>query len=167
ILSVRVFVFIGLISYSLYLWHWPILSFYRYAIGEIRPFVGLVLFLIMIILSVLSYRFIERPFRNLRMNFQTVLSKPVFTGAFVILLLCAGLLLTKGYGLYYFSENYREKLAYLEPAPAAFTYSYVCQAGRVTAPMMTDARCIINGSEEPSVLLWGDSNASHYIGVLG
>ncbi|NKB78799.1 hypothetical protein HED49_06340 [Ochrobactrum daejeonense] len=27
--------------------------------------------------------------------------------------------------------------------------------------------CIINGSEEPKVLLWGDSNAAHYIGLLG
>jgi peptidoglycan/LPS O-acetylase OafA/YrhL len=63
-LSVSIFVKIGLISYSLYLWHWPVLAYYRYLRGnEIDLVEGLVLFLSMIVLSLISYYFVERRYR--------------------------------------------------------------------------------------------------------
>ena len=64
ILSNRLIVAIGLISYPLYLWHWAILSFLRILAGETplwwQRALGL---LIAVALSYLTYRFIEKPIR--------------------------------------------------------------------------------------------------------
>ncbi len=57
-------VFVGLISYPLYLWHWPLLSFARIVIGE-TPSTGVrvALVALSILLAFLTYRFVERPVR--------------------------------------------------------------------------------------------------------
>ena len=65
ILSSKIFVFFGLISYSLYLWHYPIFAYLRYIDvfnNSIR--IKLLTVLLTIILSIISYYLIERPFRN-------------------------------------------------------------------------------------------------------
>lgn len=57
--------FLGLISYSLYLWHWPLLVFARLLLG--RPLTvaeGLALAAASLPLAVLSWRFVERPWRG-------------------------------------------------------------------------------------------------------
>jgi peptidoglycan/LPS O-acetylase OafA/YrhL len=65
ILSSKIFVFFGLISYSLFLWHYPIFTFLRYIdIFNSSIWIKLLAILLTIILSILSYYFIERPFRN-------------------------------------------------------------------------------------------------------
>ena len=71
ILSTKLFVGIGLISYSLYLWHYPIFTFSRitnFFYGDI--FNKLLLGLILIILSIISYHLIEKPFRNKKYKFK-------------------------------------------------------------------------------------------------
>lgn len=64
-LSLKPFVAIGLISYSLYLWHWPFFAFHRYVFGQPAPH-GLALLCIGLafLLSFLSWRFVEQPFRE-------------------------------------------------------------------------------------------------------
>src|SRR6056300_258084 len=75
ILSTKLFVSIGLISYSLYLWHYPIFSF-----AKITEFVQgslfnkLLLIPILLICSVISYHFVEKPFRNKKNKFKVVIS---------------------------------------------------------------------------------------------
>ena len=65
ILSSKIFVFFGLISYSLYLWHYPIFAFLRYIdIFNNSIWIKLLSILLTIILSIFSYYLIERPFRN-------------------------------------------------------------------------------------------------------
>ena len=57
-------VYLGLISYSLYLWHWPILSFARYwAVRELSAPETLALLATSVGLAALSWRFVEQPFR--------------------------------------------------------------------------------------------------------
>ncbi|WP_374414089.1 acyltransferase family protein [Novosphingobium colocasiae] len=64
LLSRRIPVFLGLISYSLYLWHWPVLSFFWYASrSDPSPGWAFALVLLMLALATLSWRYIERPFR--------------------------------------------------------------------------------------------------------
>ena len=65
VLSWKPFVFTGLISYSLYLWHWPLIIFAKYYL--MRPLTAFEIFLIIVLsfgLSVFSWRFIEKPCRN-------------------------------------------------------------------------------------------------------
>jgi len=56
---------IGLISYSLYLVHWPLLIFYKYwKYSDLTLNERLYLFAASFLLAVLSYKFIEQPFRK-------------------------------------------------------------------------------------------------------
>jgi peptidoglycan/LPS O-acetylase OafA/YrhL len=66
-LATRPMVFIGLISYSLYLWHWPIFAFSRYyylGTGSLPLWYRFVIFVLGFVLATLSWRFIETPFRK-------------------------------------------------------------------------------------------------------
>lgn len=64
VLSNKMFVWVGLISYPLYLWHWPVLSFSRIVESK-APDRGLAAGLVFasIVLAWLTYRFVEKPFR--------------------------------------------------------------------------------------------------------
>jgi peptidoglycan/LPS O-acetylase OafA/YrhL len=65
LLSVRPLVFIGLISYSLYLWHQPIFAILRIKTLESPTDLSFLLAIIFSIIAAwLSYRFIEGPFRK-------------------------------------------------------------------------------------------------------
>lgn len=66
LLSTRPMVWIGGLSYSLYLWHWPVLAGIRYYTGryELEPAELLAFTLLTFGPSYLSYRWIERPFRS-------------------------------------------------------------------------------------------------------
>ena len=74
-LSSKLFVGIGLISYSLYLWHYPIFAFIR-----INNFINanisykIILIFSVLILSIFTYKFIEQPFRNKKIKFLKIFS---------------------------------------------------------------------------------------------
>lgn len=56
---------IGLISYSLYLWHWPVIALHRYLTFRAPgPWESVLLFAVMVAISAFSWRFIENPFRR-------------------------------------------------------------------------------------------------------
>jgi peptidoglycan/LPS O-acetylase OafA/YrhL len=167
ILALRPMVMIGLISYSLYLWHWPVLAFYRYLYGSLDNLIGFGLFGLMVILSIISYRFVEKPCRRLRWGFPRTMGIVFISGSLSILMVCAGMFLTKGFGIYALDEMYRHSLIKLEPAPPAYKYPYICQRKRLKEEDLVRGDCLINPGGQAGVLLWGDSNAAHYVGVLG
>ncbi len=64
-LSIKPFVFIGTISYSLYLWHQPIFVFFRFMFHEYITLENLtILVMVAISLSYFSYKYVENPFRS-------------------------------------------------------------------------------------------------------
>lgn len=64
ILSNTLMISIGLISYPLYLWHWPMYSFaYIIEAGTPKVYIRLLLIALSVVLSVLTYLFIEKSFR--------------------------------------------------------------------------------------------------------
>lgn len=74
ILSTKLFVGIGIISYSLYLWHYPIFAFIKttgLVMGNMTY--KLLLIPILLICSVISYYFVEKPFRNKKNNIKNIL----------------------------------------------------------------------------------------------
>ena len=67
VLGVRPLVLAGLISYSLYLWHWPLLVFARTYVGrELSMAETLAVLALSVAVAVASWRWIERPFRGSR-----------------------------------------------------------------------------------------------------
>jgi peptidoglycan/LPS O-acetylase OafA/YrhL len=59
----KALIFIGLISYSLYLWHWPIISFLKYIYVDGIPLAVVAVSLLLILsLSIFSWKFVEQPF---------------------------------------------------------------------------------------------------------
>lgn len=64
ILSNKVVVWFGLISFPLYLWHWPLLSFARIIeAGEPSHKIRIAAIVLSVVLSWLTYKFVERPIR--------------------------------------------------------------------------------------------------------
>lgn len=64
LLAARPLVWIGLLSYSFYLWHWPLFAYYRYLFSSRPPLlIALLIVLFSLFLAWLSLRFVERPFR--------------------------------------------------------------------------------------------------------
>ena len=84
VLSLRPVVFIGVVSYPLYLWHWPLLCFTRLIVPEPVPpalLAGIVLLAFM--LAALTHELVERPIRHRR-------DKPVLAVAMgTVLVACA------------------------------------------------------------------------------
>ena len=157
ILSNRVLVFIGLISYPLYLWHWPILSFARMVRGDQLPAgarIGVV------ILSVLfawaTWRFVESPIRFGRKTWKK-------TAALVLTSL---IVLSVGYKIHdrngYASrfKNLAADFGWAESEPAS---SPDCRK-MVGAEKL--GYCRILGTSAPDVLLIGDSHAGVLYGGL-
>lgn len=65
-LALSPIVFIGLISYSLYLWHWPLLAYANVIYPLHETWINGILLLVGFVLSVFSYRFIETPARTVK-----------------------------------------------------------------------------------------------------
>jgi peptidoglycan/LPS O-acetylase OafA/YrhL len=90
LLGLRPVVFVGLISYSLYLWHWPVLVFAKYMALDPIPWPQRVLLLLAsMLLAVLSWRFVEAPFRK-RTVFKSRTMIFSFAGFATAVLLLAG-----------------------------------------------------------------------------
>ena len=84
ILSNKFFLHIGKLSYSLYLWHWFVLSLSKYTIGDDIITIPIKLSLIYLI-SYFSWRFVELPFMKLNLsNFRTFLYGILVLGLSII-----------------------------------------------------------------------------------
>ena len=100
LLAWRPLVFLGLISYSLYLWHWPLLVFTNYwSLGPLSLISRLGLLVLALLLAILSWRFVETPIRHRAIfparsslfSFAVLFVLTVFAlASFVIFTLCPG-----------------------------------------------------------------------------
>ena len=94
ILSLKLFIGVGLISYSAYLWHQPLFAFARIAMPT-YPSDILFFFLSLMSLGIgyLSWKYIEAPFRNRKVVKEKSLW--IISAAFIVIPLSLGLLITK------------------------------------------------------------------------
>ncbi len=168
ILANRVMVFVGLISYPLYLWHWPILSFYRITEGpELSDQIGIIGIAISIVLAWLTYKLIEKPIRF------GVFSKIKMHWGCLLLCLIIGL---AGYATYTEEGFYKIRLPknvqeLFEHKPdlfnvdtTAFRYG-TCFLELTSAHKVSDfSKCeslTDQNQNLKSLFLWGDSHAAH------
>ena len=146
VLSVRPLVYIGLISYSLYLWHWPFITMYdTYTLGAgISHQTALWLGGASIICAALTHKFIETPFRRYRKDGDKSHKKRVF---FVALACIACFIIVSDT----WKDHLEEKLkqgAYTDLKPA-----YTNGIGKVY------------GADQPyaPIVLSGDSHSAAYL----
>ncbi len=159
ILSRKAFVFIGLVSYSWYLWHWPLLSFGKYVMqNEFGKPEKIACVVVSFLLAAASWKFIETPFR--RKDGLLKSRKAVFTASFAALSLMAlgGLYVVykdgvpgriQGEALMY-AQGQDDK----DPALKGCNLNKFERIGR-------DDICQSNpeGKKKPAFVLWGDSHA--------
>ena len=97
LLSWKVFVLIGLISYSAYLWHQPIFVFARiYFMDEPKPWLMGLLSILALVLAYFSWRFVEAPFRNKRRFTQRQIFLTGFAGSLLFIGIGAAFVITDG-----------------------------------------------------------------------
>jgi len=97
LLGQPVLVKIGLISYSLYLWHFPLFAFYRLQYGEPSLVAKLALCGVSLVLAELSYRWVEKPFRNNSRISNTVFITLIITGFLAIVAFQTNVIFNQGH----------------------------------------------------------------------
>ena len=118
ILSSRIFVGIGLISYSLYLWHWPIISFFKILDIYNGTISKAFIIIITIVLSIISFFYIEKPFRDKKIVTTRKLFSVLLIFFFIIVLFNIFIILKNGLKNRFIIESYNnynlDKRHYLE-----------------------------------------------------
>ena len=162
-LALKPVVFIGLISYSLYLWHWPIIVFQAsnsmifQDSASYASKIGLVAVLIPV--ATLSWWFIERP---VRYGFAKLAPPRIFLAATMGMAsacLIAGAVLVSNGASYRFPANAVAVSTYLDYRPDKFYRQDKCYVG--TFRDFDRSECLSRSTDRPNYLLIGDSHAAH------
>lgn len=210
LLAWRPMVGIGLVSYSAYLWHWPILALLHYEHIEISVIIAVLVLAVTFWWAFLSYMLVELPAREWdALPSRIFLFQYIAPSLLIVLLLLVG---KHHMGLERLLQSEQDDTdipmlvsaasavagsAVMAPPVAkvvvaeqgkqpfqtmseidtglhdrprpAYEYGNVCQPDIVTVADMHAERCVQKDTKgsAPRVLLWGDSNAAHFVGVIG
>jgi len=146
-------VFIGLISYSLYLWHWPVFvlsSYWRGGYGGPVEAAGWLV--LALVLSVLSWRYVERPVRRMRGGNRVLVGGTVLAS---VGLLALGAVLWRGDGL---PARFPPEHATHIAASGDFNQDWSRCTVPGSGPLAGVETCPIGPEGAPQVLIWGDSH---------
>ncbi len=164
LLSISPMVGIGLVSYSLYLWHWPLLAFGRYHFDrplhweEVAGILGLSL-----LAAFVSYRLIEQPLRRM----TTFRAGHVVAAGAVCLVAVAlvGNRMEKDRG---WALNLDPAIRHLDATARSQNVHQSRCFGR-TADFGTDAACTFGRRAQGAsfdLAVFGDSHADHYVPAI-
>lgn len=161
LLSLGPIVFIGQISYSLYMWHWPVIVFTKIAFmwPDRDLAVQIVQIAASLILAILSWRFIEQPFRVGASRFRT--PRVLWAGVAAIaiaLVVAAGIFATRGMAWRYTpaQQQLASYLAYDGEQPYRRGTCFQSRANQ-----SLDPECFAVRGNRPIMLLMGDSHGAH------
>ena len=153
ILEIRLILFIGLISYSLYLWHWPILVFSKH-LSINFPILNNIfaLLIISIIVSSLSYFYIEQPFRGKEgLNFISRSRVFYYSGVLVLILSIFSFYGILNNGL---EKRFSKKVVNFDKARIPIAKYKKCNG--IPDP---DNWCVVgNKKDQPETIFFGDSH---------
>ncbi|SFZ86756.1 Peptidoglycan/LPS O-acetylase OafA/YrhL, contains acyltransferase and SGNH-hydrolase domains [Devosia enhydra] len=156
LLSNRVLVGIGLLSYSAYLWHQPLFAFARIRFPRTDDTMMIGLSIASFVLAYLTWLLVETPFRQRR-------ARQIFNRATIFASSAVGLLALGGFGLWGHLQNgapmrfatIEQDVPALEARVAInFGLHHDCEDKFSESPNCRTA-------EDPEFLLWGDSYAMH------
>jgi peptidoglycan/LPS O-acetylase OafA/YrhL len=151
VLSNKVMVLIGLISYPLYLWHWPLLTFTRIYWGHPDISKLIIASIISIPLAYLTFRFIETPIRNCKFQFNT---KVITFVAISTLVGMAGLAIYLSNGVP--ERNLANKYNRIE---SDLKWNYWDDKSCIKSYNISP--CQITSNKPIKILIFGDSHANH------
>ena len=164
LLRSRPFVGLGLISYSLYLWHFPVAVLEKYIpsvpqdfpLSKGRIAEGIAM---SILLAILSYRFVEQPFRGGRSRVSdgkvTWIASAIIA---MVLMVGLGFIATDGLKTRY-DVHTRDLLAANSLAHDDEFANYRCESFGHPPKRYSDVPFCKFGGAPKNVLLWGDSHA--------
>ncbi|BBP58569.1 acyltransferase family protein [Pseudomonas sp. St316] len=166
LLTNRPMVFIGLISYSLYLWHWPLIAFLNYLDIAITPAVGALLVAVAIALSWWSWRYVEVPYRRTgkQLPFSRVLLRRFTLPALGLAVLAVTSLQSGG-----FSQRFAPEVATLEAMTLAEPNKLRSGCHMPNARYSADPNpdCRLGARKQPvDGIMVGDSFANHFTGMV-
>ena len=162
--------FVGDISYSLYLWHWPVMAFWRLEYGlhlDAREMAATIA--ISFVLAILSYRLIERPFLT---RGKAVATPRVLWTALAAMATVAGaaaLLAVQAAATRIDNPRIARVLSYLDydfaPEGKLQFKSGVCMADSIN-PHFDVANCATLRPDRPNVMVLGDSHAGQVVQAI-
>jgi peptidoglycan/LPS O-acetylase OafA/YrhL len=157
---------IGLISYSLYLWHWPLIALYAARHEGMTSSVRIIILLITLLLAVLSYRYVESPFRR----------KPYRRGTRATLLLAGSgmaVVALLALGVPAAAARLHPPAQVADAALKYLTYEADVRGGTCflhsgfdDAALFQKERCLAMHPGRQSVLVMGDSHAAHFVAAF-
>jgi len=152
----KIFIFIGLISYSLYLVHWPIISFFKYIfLVELNGFLKLLIIILSIMLSSLIYKYIEIPFKN--KNFK-LRAHSIVISLFFILIFS---LLIKNNDGFVNRLNSDQKILLSKISST----DSICNRKYSTVYKLRYKICVDGNEKNSNIIVLGDSNATTWFPI--
>lgn len=158
ILDNRFFQFFGNISYSFYLWHWPIIVAIRYFEIKQTPLITLLMFVGAVIAAFISYQFIEMPFRRRNKNITT--RNYLVRYAIIILLVgtVAGITWLGNGFPQRAPANLRDEIIQNATMLNSWEYPGKCK--------FINGLCELGSPAEKKVIFWGDSHIEQWYPAL-
>jgi peptidoglycan/LPS O-acetylase OafA/YrhL len=159
VLGHRYFVGVGLISYSAYIWHQPLLSFARLQnITELSVAQSTAICILVLPISYLSWRFIETPARTIELKKVRVFAYTILASCFVAAI---------GFMGYKTDGFWAQKLAAIDPQFRAQVINREVELaprmGMWVRVVNSQPREFANAPEKRKVLILGDSKAADLI----
>ena len=163
----KVTVFIGKLSYSFYLIHWPVLIFGSYiALRPLTIIESLILLLLSMILSFFSWKFIEQPIRQKRI---LISKSSIYIYAIVTLFIffIIGILIHINNG---FPNRFNNQVnlfanGNIDNNPRRLECHYISNKD-IYAGNLCERNVSLEDSKQPSFLSWGDSHADAIMPLL-
>lgn len=160
LLASRPAVWIGLISYPLYLWHWVLLSFLRIETGA-EAAVGMRIFMVLLSLALaaVTYLLIERPIRATAIRGWKV---PALAASMVCLAVIGAIAASSG--------GFASRFALRSSEMKLYAYDWKsdarigeCMVEKMDPPDAYAASCLpIPAPDKQTVMIWGDSHAGRF-----
>lgn len=163
LLSTRPFTFVGDLSYSLYLWHWPILVLARHYFGSSLGVLATAACIVAAVLaSWLSLHFVERPFLDKR-NDKTAFLRLGVAAMLLASIPCLLLVHAKGA-----PQRFSKSTLALFAEGDDFNHRRANCHGEDGAPIPYDRNCIFGDQgAQPDVAVWGDSHGAELVAAVG
>jgi hypothetical protein len=168
VLSTPPMVMIGKLSYSWYLWHWPLLVFVKInSFGDSDLFLNLITVFVALILALLTYHFVENPIRhNKPWAFATQKgSLKSGAGLVIVAIVATSMLLgLRNINMQATTLSKQVNDAYLDFSPSRFACS---RDGNKPLEVLNKAACEMGDkSKAETIVVWGDSHSDHWMPLI-